>query len=101
MEVRLARKRGFCFGVEDAIELAQRTVQAHEPGTVVALGPVIHNPQVVQNLEKAGLNQSGDLETLPSGTTVLIRSHGAGPETYIRAVEKELGIVDATCVLVK
>ncbi|HON69379.1 MAG TPA: bifunctional 4-hydroxy-3-methylbut-2-enyl diphosphate reductase/30S ribosomal protein S1, partial [Phycisphaerae bacterium] len=74
MEVRLARKRGFCFGVEDAIELAQRTVREHEPGKVVALGPVIHNPQVVQDLEKAGLNQSGDLEQLAPGTTVLVRS---------------------------
>src|SRR5690606_21459856 len=101
MEVRLARKRGFCFGVEDAIELAQRTVQAHAPGTVVALGPVIHNPQVVNDLEKAGLNQSGDLELLETGTTVLLRSHGAGPDTYARAAEKQLEIVDATCVLVK
>ncbi|MBI4578328.1 MAG: 4-hydroxy-3-methylbut-2-enyl diphosphate reductase [Planctomycetes bacterium] len=101
MEVRLARKRGFCFGVEDAIELAQRTVQMNEPGKVVALGPVIHNAQVVENLEQAGLNQSGDLEALRAGTTVLIRSHGADPETYVRAAEKELGIVDATCVLVK
>jgi len=101
MEVRLARKRGFCFGVEDAIELAQRTVQAHEPNQVVALGPVIHNPQVVEDLERAGLNQSGDLETLAPGTTVLLRSHGAGPDTYARAAEKQLEIVDATCVLVK
>lgn len=101
MEVRLARKRGFCFGVEDAIELAHRTVQAHEPGKVVALGPVIHNPQVVENLEKAGLNQSADLEELEPGTTVLLRSHGAGPDTYTRAAEKQLEIVDATCVLVK
>lgn len=101
MEVRLARKRGFCFGVEDAIELAQQTVRENTPGGVVALGPVIHNRQVVENLEKAGLNQSGELETLPAGTTVLIRSHGAGPETYVRAAERELNLVDATCVLVK
>ncbi len=101
MEVKLARKRGFCFGVEDAIELAQRTLQANEPGRVVALGPVIHNPQVVEDLEKAGLNQSGDLEQLAPGTTVLIRSHGASPEVYARATEKGLNIVDATCVLVK
>ena len=101
MQVRLARKRGFCFGVEDAIELAQHTLRSHEPGKVVALGPVIHNPQVVEYLERAGLNQSANLEELPAGTTVLIRSHGAGPETYARAAEKELSIVDATCVLVK
>ncbi|HSW46870.1 MAG TPA: 4-hydroxy-3-methylbut-2-enyl diphosphate reductase [Phycisphaerae bacterium] len=101
MEVRLARKRGFCFGVEDAIELAERTLRENEPGRVVALGPVIHNPQVVEKLEQAGLNQSGDLEQLESGTTILIRSHGAGPDTYSRAREKAFNIVDATCVLVK
>ncbi len=101
MEVRLARKRGFCFGVEDAIETAERTLREHEPGRVVALGPVIHNPQVVDRLEQAGLNQSGDLERIQPGTTVLIRSHGAGPDTYAEAARKELNIVDATCVLVK
>jgi len=47
------------------------------------------------------LNQSGDLEQLAPGTTVLVRSHGAGPDTYARAAEKQLEIVDATCVLVK
>jgi 4-hydroxy-3-methylbut-2-enyl diphosphate reductase len=101
MEVKLAKKRGFCFGVEDAIELAERTVRDHEPGHVVALGPVIHNPQVVQRLEREGLNQSGALEAVDSDTTVLIRSHGAAPATYAQAVERNIPLVDATCVLVK
>jgi len=101
MQVKLARKRGFCFGVEDAIELVERTLQENEPGRVVALGPVIHNRQVVERLEEAGLNQSADIEGLAPNTTVLIRSHGAGPEIYDRAREKTLKIVDATCVLVK
>jgi len=101
MEVRLARKRGFCFGVEDAIETAERTLRENETGKVVALGPVIHNPQVVERLEQAGLNQSGDLETIEPGTTVLIRSHGVGPDIYAQAARKALNIVDATCVLVK
>lgn len=100
MQVKLASKRGFCFGVEDAIELAEHTVQEHT-GRVVALGPVIHNSQVVEKLEQAGLNQSADLETVPAGTTVLIRSHGAGPETFARAAELNVPLVDATCVLVK
>ena len=101
MQVKLARKRGFCFGVEDAIELVERTLQENKPGHVVALGPVIHNRQVVERLEEAGLNQSADIEGLAPHTTILIRSHGAGPEIYDRAREKELHIVDATCVLVK
>jgi 4-hydroxy-3-methylbut-2-enyl diphosphate reductase len=101
MRVRLASARGFCFGVEDAIEIAEAAVADHGAGNVVALGPVIHNKQVVDKLEKAGLNQSGDLETVDASQTVLIRSHGAPPETFQRAKERGLNIVDATCVLVK
>ncbi len=101
MQVRLARKYGFCFGVEDAIETAQRALNANEPGKIVALGPVIHNRQVVENLERAGLDQSGDLDQLEEGTTVLIRSHGVGPDVYARAEQRKINIVDATCVLVK
>lgn len=101
MQVKLARKHGFCFGVEDAIELAEHTVQEYGPGNVVALGPIIHNPQVVEKLEREGLNQAGDLEKVTSDKAVLIRSHGAGPETYERAVERGLKLVDATCLLVK
>ncbi|HOB75381.1 MAG TPA: 4-hydroxy-3-methylbut-2-enyl diphosphate reductase [Phycisphaerae bacterium] len=100
MQVKLASKRGFCFGVEDAIELAEHTVREN-PGRVVALGPVIHNRQVVERLEQAGLNQSADLDTVPEGTTVLIRSHGAGPETFAQAAQRGVPLVDATCVLVK
>lgn len=101
MQVKLASHRGFCFGVEDAIELADAAVRDHGPGRVVALGPVIHNQQVVSRLEEAGLNQSGALETVDSSKVVLIRSHGAPPETFATAKERELTVVDATCVLVK
>ncbi len=101
MQVKLATHRGFCFGVEDAIELAEAAVADHGAGRVVALGPVIHNKQVVNRLEEAGLNQSGDLETIDSSQVVLIRSHGASPETMQRAIDRGLNIVDATCVLVK
>ena len=101
MEVKLARKRGFCFGVEDAIELAERTLSEKGTGGVVALGPVIHNAQVVERLERAGLNQSADIESLSPGTSVLIRSHGAAPETYQQVRDRGLEVVDATCVLVK
>ena len=101
MKVKLAQSRGFCFGVEDAIEIAEEAVDRHGAGQVVALGPVIHNKQVVNKLEKAGLDQSGDLETIDPSQTVLIRSHGASPETFERAKERGLTVVDATCVLVK
>ena len=101
MEVKLASSRGFCFGVEGAIALAEKELAKRGPGKLVALGPVIHNRQVVQRLEQAGLNQSADLETLPEGTDLLIRSHGAPPETFELARQRNLGVVDATCILVK
>ena len=101
MKVKLASSRGFCFGVEDAIEIAEAAVEEHGAGNVVALGPVIHNKQVVAELEKAGLDQSGELETVEPSKAVLIRSHGAPPETFERASERGLNVVDATCVLVK
>lgn len=101
MEVRLATERGFCFGVEDAVELAEQALRQRGRGKVVALGPVIHNPQEVQRLEKQGLNQRGDLETVDVGQAVLIRSHGARPETYEQIRSRGLDIVDATCILVK
>lgn len=101
MEVRLASERGFCFGVEDAIELAEAAVEQHGAGRVVALGPVIHNKQVVGKLERAGLNQSGDLDTIDADKVVLIRSHGASPETMERIEQRGLDVIDATCVLVK
>lgn len=101
MQVKLATSRGFCFGVEDAIELAQAAVNRHGAGQVVALGPVIHNKQVVSRLEEAGLNQSGDLDTIAPSQTVLIRSHGATPQLMQDIANRGLSVVDATCVLVK
>jgi len=101
MQVKLARKHGFCFGVEDAIELAETLLKQKGNENIVALGPVIHNKQVVAKLEQAGLNQSAELDSIPPGTSVLIRSHGATPEVLQQAHERNLKIVDATCVLVK
>jgi len=97
----MAKKRGFCLGVKGAIDLAKRALSENPAGKVVALGPLIHNRQVVEDLDKQGLNQSANLDKLESGTTVLIRSHGAPPETYALAEERGLYIVDATCVLVR
>ncbi len=101
MQVKVATTRGFCFGVEDAIELAEQAIDDHGAGNIIALGPVIHNKTVVNKLEQEGLNQAGELETIPEGKSVLIRSHGASPETLQRAKERKLNVVDATCVLVK
>jgi (E)-4-hydroxy-3-methyl-but-2-enyl pyrophosphate reductase len=71
---------------------------------VYSLGPIIHNSDVVQRLAKAGLKTVDSVEQilpLPSGGTVLIRSHGAAPKQIAELEEKKVNIIDATCVLVK
>ncbi|MBN1342944.1 MAG: 4-hydroxy-3-methylbut-2-enyl diphosphate reductase [Phycisphaerae bacterium] len=101
MKVLVAENRGFCFGVQDAVELALRTASERTRGTVYALGPIIHNPQEVGRLEDAGVNQSTQLDQVPPGSTLLIRSHGVRPEVIEEARRRGLQVVDATCKLVK
>lgn len=103
MKVLLAEKRGFCFGVRDAIELAEKTAteqSAGNGGAVYSLGPVIHNQQVVNKLEGAGLQTVDSLDNTHGGT-VVIRSHGVSPDVIRQATEAGLDVVDATCILVK
>ncbi len=101
MIVKLAQSRGFCFGVEDAVEMAEAAVAQYGLGRVVALGPVVHNQQVVSKLEDQGLDQSGDLESVDPSKVVLLRAHGVSPGTMQRLAERNLQVVDATCILVK
>jgi len=101
MKVVVADKRGFCFGVQDAVELALRTASGSPRGSVYVLGPIIHNPQEVRRLEDAGVSQVTQLDQVPPGSTLLIRSHGIRPEVIAEAERRGLKVVDATCTLVK
>jgi len=95
VDVRLALKAGFCFGVKRAIDMARATLDSKE-GPIYSLGPLIHNPQVVSCLARMGLKEINDLGEIKEGTLV-IRSHGVGPDLLETAREKGLEIVDATC----
>ncbi len=97
-EVRLAPYAGFCFGVERAVEMAETAIK-NGPGPVYTLGPIIHNPLVVENLREKGLLMAETLEEVEAGT-VIIRSHGAPKGVIYRAEQKGLNVVDATCPLV-
>jgi len=98
MKVLLADKCGFCFGVNNAIELAKKTLA--EQDNVYSLGPIIHNQDVVDELARRGLKTVESIDAIDSGT-VLIRSHGATLQQLEQIKNKNLQIVDATCVLVK
>jgi 4-hydroxy-3-methylbut-2-enyl diphosphate reductase len=99
MKVIVAEKYGFCAGVRNAISTAEKVLS--EKGRVYSLGPIIHNPDVVERLAKKGLITVDSVEEIPAGATVLIRSHGAASEEIAHLKDKKADIVDATCVLVK
>ena len=99
MKVMVAEKYGFCAGVRNAISTAEKVLS--NKGQVYSLGPIIHNPGVVERLAKKGLVTVDDVEQIPAGATVLIRSHGAASEEIAHLKQKNADIVDATCVLVK
>jgi (E)-4-hydroxy-3-methyl-but-2-enyl pyrophosphate reductase len=98
MEVFVAEKCGFCHGVRNAIRMAEEILKQEDE--VYSLGPIIHNPDVVERLAQCGLKTVNTVEEVQSGT-VLIRSHGAAPDQITKLKQKGLHIVDATCVLVK
>ena len=98
LEVILADYLGFCYGVKRAIKIAREN--AAPDVSACTLGPIIHNPQMVERLKEEGVGAIDRLDDLKRGK-VIIRSHGVGPETYERAEAMGLECVDATCPHVK
>ena len=94
MEVILADNLGFCYGVKRAIQLAEEA--ADSTHTTNTLGPIIHNPQMVEKLAQNGVGTIDSLDEV-SGGTIIIRSHGVGPDVYKRIESMGLNMVDATC----
>ncbi len=100
MILQLAQKGGFCFGVRRALDAAQQEA-ARNPNGLFTYGPIIHNPQVVERLQSQGVVVCEDVEAMPPGATVVIRSHGIGPQCYERFARQKLHVVDATCPFVR
>jgi 4-hydroxy-3-methylbut-2-enyl diphosphate reductase len=99
MEIIIAKDSGLCYGVKRAIQIAKET-RSEKKGKVFTLGDLIHNPQVIHDLEQQGIQSLGSLDELSEGT-VIIRSHGVSPDTYKKIQEKNIHVVDATCPTVK
>ena len=103
MEVILAKKAGFCFGVQRAIDMVYD--EANEPNkNIYTYGPIIHNEEVVSDLESKGVKainfDEDELKDL-SDCTVVIRSHGVAKYIYDDLENKNVSVVDATCPFVK
>ncbi|WP_434309241.1 4-hydroxy-3-methylbut-2-enyl diphosphate reductase [Hominifimenecus sp. rT4P-3] len=102
MKVVLAKTAGFCFGVKRAVEQVYEQVRQ---GTlpIYTYGPIIHNEEVVADLESRGVQVIHDEEELAKITegTIIIRSHGVGREVQEKMNAQGLTVVDATCPFVK
>ena len=98
MKVILAKTAGFCFGVNRAVEMTYRLLG--EGRKVATLGPLIHSPQVVQDLERRGAVTCDTVEQVPDGYEVVIRSHGVPREVYDKINTRSLAFHDATCPFV-
>ncbi len=102
MKVKTAKSAGFCFGVRRAVDKVYQQA-AIEGKQVYTYGPIIHNEEVVKDLENRGvrvLHSEQELADLENGT-VIIRSHGVPERIYHIIEEKNLELVDATCPFVK
>ena len=100
MVVEIDKQSGFCFGVRNAVEIAEKALLNGEK--VFSLGPIVHNDKEVDRLTSLGL-ASIDYERFRNlkDCKVLIRAHGEPPETYLIAEKNNLTIIEATCPIVK
>ena len=103
MEIRLAKTAGFCFGVKRAVDTVYEQVEKCTGEDIYTYGPIIHNEEVVKDLQSKGVKVLNTLEELKSLTdgVVIIRSHGVSKEVYDILEERGVKCVDATCPFVK
>jgi len=96
MEILLAQEMGFCWGVRRAIDIMEHAADEH--GEVISVGPIVHNPQVVEELNQRGVRQGEHPEddSLP----VAITAHGVGPQVLAKVEATGAEIIDGTCPIV-
>ncbi len=98
MDIILAKTAGFCFGVDRAVKMVYELLDRGEQ--VCTLGPIIHNPQLVEELSQRGVRIVENVDEVKNGESLVIRSHGVGKEVYERAEELGISLADATCPFV-
>lgn len=99
MKVYIGLPRGFCAGVVRAIDIVELALEKYGVPVYVK-HQIVHNPHVVQSLEKKGAITVEDVEEIPEGATVVFSAHGSPPEDFAKAKSLSLNIIDATCPLV-
>jgi len=98
MRINIAKSAGFCFGVKRALEIAFKAASTGKQ--VYMLGDIVHNENVVKEINKSGIKKMNKLKKQNPGA-LLIRAHGAPFKTFIKAKELGYEIIDSTCPMVK
>ncbi len=98
VEIVVAPYAGYCYGVERALRLAQEA-SGEVPAPIHTLGPIIHNPSVVERLAQRGIEAVESLDAIAEGS-VIIRTHGVPPGVVAEARRRGLEVIDATCPFV-
>ena len=99
MEVTLSSPRGFCAGVVRAIEVVEICLERFGPPVYVK-HQIVHNPYVVDDLERKGAITVETIEEVPPGSLVVFSAHGSPPDDFRKAEERNLRVIDAVCPLV-
>lgn len=98
MKITIAKDAGYCFGVRDAVNLAYETAKEH--GEVYMLGDIVHNENVINDLDKAGAKVVNNINEVPKDKPILLRAHGTKKDIWNKANNRKMNVVDATCPLV-
>lgn len=99
MKISVAKSAGFCFGVSRAVKMVNELLDKGK--TVCTLGPIIHNPQTLNQLEARGVKIVDTPDDVPAGATLVIRSHGITKAVFDRILKLQLDYIDATCPFVQ
>ncbi|WP_043645838.1 4-hydroxy-3-methylbut-2-enyl diphosphate reductase [Caenispirillum salinarum] len=99
MQVILAQPRGFCAGVERAIDIVERALRKYGPPIYVR-HEIVHNKHVVEQLRAKGVVFVEDLDDVPPGVVTIFSAHGVARSVEDMAADKDLPVIDATCPLV-
>ncbi len=99
LKIKLAKTAGFCFGVDRAMNMMDKLVSQREK--VATLGPIIHNPQVIENLKNNGVSIIENPEEATDGQSIVIRTHGVTKDVFERSQKVADKIYNATCPYVQ
>ncbi|MBQ2890562.1 MAG: 4-hydroxy-3-methylbut-2-enyl diphosphate reductase, partial [Clostridia bacterium] len=101
MQITIADNAGFCFGVDRAVRIAYDTAKDITKNPVYTYGMIIHNNDVVKELEALGVKCAETIDEIPEESTVIIRAHGISKSEYDQLKSINAEIIDATCPYVK